>query len=64
MAVYFVYRCGYLGPTCLYRRRFDDATVLDWWRRHWVGIADGDAAIAHAEEVAGRRMSPISRPSS
>jgi uncharacterized protein (TIGR02996 family) len=53
VAVYFGYRCGYLGPTTLYRRRFDDATVLDWFRRHWVGVADENEAIAHAKAVLG-----------
>jgi uncharacterized protein (TIGR02996 family) len=53
MPVHFVYRCGYHGPTCLYRRRFDDATVLDWWRRHWFDIANEDEASAYTEWIFG-----------
>jgi uncharacterized protein (TIGR02996 family) len=40
VAVYFAYRCGYLGPTCKHLRRFDDATVLDWFRRHWRHVSE------------------------
>lgn len=53
MAVYFVYRSEELQPTCLYRRRFDDATVLAWFRRHWVGIEDANEAAEYARRVLG-----------
>ena len=43
MAVYFVYRCDEIGePTGLHRRRFGDATVIDWFRRHWQMTDDDD----------------------
>lgn len=35
MAVYFVYRCGYLRPTNVLVRRFDGDSVVEWFRRHW-----------------------------
>jgi uncharacterized protein (TIGR02996 family) len=53
VAVYFVYRCDQMGPSDLHRRRFDDATVLDWFRRHWVSIADEDEAAEQADAVLG-----------
>lgn len=53
MAVYFVYRCDEMGPSDLYRRRFDDATLLDWFRRHWRPIAGVESASRYAERVLG-----------
>ncbi len=45
MGVVFVYRSHYEGPTGKYVRRFDDETVLDWFRARWRGASDGrDAA--------------------
>jgi uncharacterized protein (TIGR02996 family) len=35
VATYFVYRCGYLEPTNVLVRRYEDKTVLDWFRRIW-----------------------------
>src|SRR3954452_8105755 len=57
MAVHFVYRCGYLGPTCLHRRTFpEDATVLDWFRRNWPGDVDDDAAYELGVRLLGTRV--------
>jgi uncharacterized protein (TIGR02996 family) len=42
MAVYFVYRCDEMGPSDLHRRRFDDATLLDWYRRVWRPLRPDD----------------------
>jgi uncharacterized protein (TIGR02996 family) len=54
VAVHFVYRCDAIGqPTSLYRRRFEDATVLDWFRRHWQPIADFEQASQRTVEVFG-----------
>ncbi|WIM93413.1 hypothetical protein ACTOB_005390 [Actinoplanes oblitus] len=33
--MYFVYRSHYEGPLSKLVRRLPDATVLDWFRRHW-----------------------------
>src|SRR5262249_7375084 len=35
VATYFVYRCSYLRPMNVLVRRYEDATVLDWFRRVW-----------------------------
>ena len=51
MAVYFVYRCDGMGPSDFHRRRFDDATVLDWFRRR--RIADTEEAHQYAEQILG-----------
>jgi uncharacterized protein (TIGR02996 family) len=51
VSVYFVYRCHYQGPTEKHLRRFEDATVLDWFRNHWQPIADNDAAFEHADQL-------------
>jgi uncharacterized protein (TIGR02996 family) len=48
MAVYFVYRCHYMGPTEKHLKRFDDATVLEWFRNRWKRLADADDAVAYA----------------
>lgn len=56
MTVHFVYRSHYDGPTALYRRRFEDATVLDWFRNRWEGIADDDGADRRARELLGTRV--------
>ena len=54
MAVYFVYRCDEAGqPTSLYRKRFEDASVVDWFRNHWTPIADSDKATKHADALLG-----------
>src|SRR5262245_17260568 len=53
MSVYFVYRSHYEGPSAKHVKRFDDATVLDWFRNHWQPIADEDAAYAHARRLLG-----------
>ncbi|HYT94210.1 MAG TPA: hypothetical protein VEL76_36175, partial [Gemmataceae bacterium] len=61
MTVHFVYRSHYDGPTGLHRRRFDDATVLDWFRHHWDGIADEDRAERRAREILGTRVYSFQR---
>ncbi len=53
MTVHFIYRSHYEGPTGLHRRRFDDATLLDWFRRHWEAIPDADRAWSRAAEILG-----------
>lgn len=54
MTVHFVYRSHYHGPTGLYRRSFDDATVLDWFVNRWQGrSSEDDSAHELAEEYLG-----------
>jgi uncharacterized protein (TIGR02996 family) len=55
MCTYFVYRSPYHGPSGKYLKRFDDATVLDWFRKHWRAVPDGpdSPADAYAEELLG-----------
>jgi uncharacterized protein (TIGR02996 family) len=40
MAVHFVYRCPYLGPSERFVARFEDASVLDWFRNRWVELGE------------------------
>src|ERR1700730_11663241 len=40
MSVYFVYRCPYVAPAGIHRKRFDGDSVLDWFRDHWHQLAD------------------------
>jgi uncharacterized protein (TIGR02996 family) len=61
VSVTFVYRCHYQGPSEKHLRRFEDATVLDWFRNHWQGIADYDAAHEHAEQLLGCHVYMFSR---
>jgi uncharacterized protein (TIGR02996 family) len=46
MAVYFAYRCHYAGPTEKYLKRFDEDTILDWFRNRWESLADTEHAVA------------------
>jgi uncharacterized protein (TIGR02996 family) len=55
VSVYFVYRCPYVGPTEKYIKKFDDATVLDWFRRHWEPVPL-DQAWDHAARVLGTEV--------
>lgn len=50
MSVYFVYRCPYIAPTGKHLKRFDDDTVLDWFRNRWHRLADTD------HKVVGERL--------
>ena len=59
MATYFVYRCGDLGPTARHLKRFEDATVLDWFRNHWRPFADYDSANAYLNELVGVKVYSI-----
>ena len=43
MAVTIVYRSHYDDPSGKRVKRFDDATVLDWFRNHWAELARDDA---------------------
>jgi len=61
MTVHFVYRSHYEGPTGLLRRRFDDATLLDWLRRHWEGIPNPDRARERVREVLGSQVYTFDR---
>ncbi|MCI0463054.1 MAG: TIGR02996 domain-containing protein [Gemmataceae bacterium] len=53
MAVYFVYRSHYEGPSLKHLKRFSDATVLDWFRNRWKGIADLQGADQWVEQEMG-----------
>src|SRR3954451_841522 len=47
-----------MGPSDLHRRRFDDATVLDWFRRH----SEPNLAVPgheRAETILGARVHPF-----
>ena len=45
MAVYFYYRCPYEGPAGGRLRRFEDDTVLDWFRNRWHSLGDTDDKV-------------------
>jgi uncharacterized protein (TIGR02996 family) len=53
MAVHFVYRSHYHGPTGLYVKHFDEPSILDWFRNRWRGVRYDDGAHRYAEEVLG-----------
>ncbi|MGL4553370.1 MAG: hypothetical protein ACRC33_19560 [Gemmataceae bacterium] len=55
MPVWFVYRSFDTGPTGKLVRRFDDDTVLGWFRRNWsyLAVADRDEADDRLWEVLG-----------
>ncbi len=55
MSVYFAYRSFDLGPTGKHLKRFDDATVLEWFRRNWdhLAIKDREQADARLTEAVG-----------
>ena len=55
MPVYFVYRCPYMGPTEKYVKRFEDDTVVGWFRRHWTPLPES-LAWDHAREVLGAEV--------
>jgi uncharacterized protein (TIGR02996 family) len=42
MGVFFFYRCPYQAPAGGHLKRFDDDTVLDWFRNHWHTLAGTD----------------------
>src|SRR5262245_24136619 len=53
MAVSFVYRSFYAGPSGRHVRRFDADTVLQWFQDHWHGEADYRASEAFVERTLG-----------
>jgi uncharacterized protein (TIGR02996 family) len=53
MAVHFVYRSHYHGPTGLYVKRFDEPSILDWFRHRWQGVRHDDGAHEYAEQLLG-----------
>jgi uncharacterized protein (TIGR02996 family) len=52
MAVSFVYRSHYEGPSGKHLARFDDPTVLDWFRNRWRYLVHGDGPPAPAAGTA------------
>jgi uncharacterized protein (TIGR02996 family) len=46
MAVYFVFRSHYEDPSGKRLKRFEDATLLDWFRNHWLELADPETGDA------------------
>jgi uncharacterized protein (TIGR02996 family) len=52
MTVHFVYR-NQQGPTGLFHRRFQEATVLDWFANHWEGFLDWESAYEHVIDLLG-----------
>jgi uncharacterized protein (TIGR02996 family) len=56
MTVWFAYRCHYDLPATKHFKRFDDATLLDWFRDHWRPIADREEADDYAEDLLGCHM--------
>jgi uncharacterized protein (TIGR02996 family) len=56
MTVWFAYRCHYDLPATKHVKRFEDATLLDWFGRHWRPIADGEQARRYARDLLGCDM--------
>jgi uncharacterized protein (TIGR02996 family) len=58
MAVYFVYRSPYEGPSGKHLKRFpDDDTVLDWFRNSWrfLGWGEGEPPAGEGKPARVRR---------
>ena len=55
MSVLFVYRSHYEGPTGNYVLRFEDKSILDWFRARWRG-ARGDDAFEVARTTLGTNV--------
>jgi hypothetical protein len=53
MAVYVVYRSHYDDPSGKRLKRFDDSTVLDWFRNHWQHLCHSEEAAARLHELLG-----------
>jgi uncharacterized protein (TIGR02996 family) len=56
MTVHFVYRSHYHGPTGLYVKRFDEPSILDWFRNRWRGVRYDAGAHRYAEELLGTHI--------
>jgi uncharacterized protein (TIGR02996 family) len=54
MSVYFFYRCPYEAPAGSHLQRFDDDTVLDWFRSRWHTLSGTDRDTVH--ERVGREL--------
>lgn len=52
MAVYVVYRSHYC-PACKQVKRFDDTSVLDWFRNHWAKLAGADDPYRELRDLLG-----------
>jgi len=55
MSVLFVYRSHYEGPTGKYVRRFEDASILDWFRARWRGASE-EAAYEVVDTMLGTEV--------
>jgi uncharacterized protein (TIGR02996 family) len=53
MAVHFVYRCHYRGPSGKHVAHFPDGSVLAWFQNHWAHLADSGQADNRLEELLG-----------
>jgi uncharacterized protein (TIGR02996 family) len=53
MTVYFVYRSHYDNPSTKCLKRFDDASVLDWFKNRWAHLAHADEARARLKRLLG-----------
>jgi hypothetical protein len=64
MPVWHVYRSFDVPPTGKHLRRFDDDTLLDWFRRNWayLAVANRNLADQRLREVLGYGGWPLDRP--
>jgi uncharacterized protein (TIGR02996 family) len=53
MSVWFAYRCHYDLPATHFVKRFEEATILEWFCNHCKPIADADDAEAHMQKMLG-----------
>jgi uncharacterized protein (TIGR02996 family) len=53
MSVWFCYRCHYDLPATRFVKRFDEPTLLEWFRNHCKPIADGGQAEAYVQRLLG-----------
>src|SRR5579884_2914592 len=56
MAIHFVYRSHYHGPTGLYVKHFDEPSILDWFRNRWRGVRYDDGANEYATGLLGTNV--------
>jgi uncharacterized protein (TIGR02996 family) len=53
MSVWFSYRCHYDLPAARFVKRFEEGTILEWFRKYCRPIADADEASAYAKQLFG-----------
>ncbi len=61
MSIYFVYRSHYDNATQKHLKRFDDPSILDWFRNRWTRWADSEDIYHSVAEELGRDVYSFGR---